>query len=67
MDANKSYRNNLIERLDSFLKDIKKEGEDCRVLSKDVEEREDYYMGGEYVAQNLSVKFQNLFSEELKK
>ena len=66
LSVNKSYRNNLIERLEEFLEVIKEEGEECKILSYDVKDRAEYYKGGKYVAVLLTRRFKLLFPEELR-
>lgn len=66
LSVNKSYRNNLIERLEEFLEVIKEEGEECKALSHNVKDRAEYYKGGKYVAVLLAGRFKLLFPEELR-
>ncbi|HDY90254.1 MAG TPA: hypothetical protein ENH82_19310 [bacterium] len=66
MNANESYRSNLIERLEEFYKEILKEADDHKKLAVAVTDNQHYYDGGRWMAEALSKRFEKMFREELK-
>ncbi|MGR3302890.1 MAG: hypothetical protein ACUZ8I_10370, partial [Candidatus Scalindua sp.] len=67
LKTNESYRNNLIERLDKFLKHLLKERETHRILSEEIVSDRQFHDGQSVMADKIAVRLQMEFLEELKK
>ncbi|MGR3303646.1 MAG: hypothetical protein ACUZ8I_14270 [Candidatus Scalindua sp.] len=67
LKSNKSYRNNLIERLDKFYKSLLKDTENHRILSEEVVSDSQFHDGQSVMAYKAGVRFKLEFLEELKK